>query len=141
MDLAVTVFPKEMRALLATKRLPFRGALRQEGLPDRVILGISLCKAMVALEGALIARRAKPSAGRIQCQFRRGRGVSRDQFRRYETCAPKPERYPSCALHEFWPNGIELEIVGVVVGAYVKLRSKIVGSAVQIGDAGPNSVI
>jgi len=45
------------------------------------------------------------------------------------------------ALHEFWPNGVELEIVGVVVRTFVKLRRKIMGNDVQIGDAGPNPVI
>ncbi|HEY3623953.1 MAG TPA: hypothetical protein VGL12_16470 [Roseiarcus sp.] len=45
------------------------------------------------------------------------------------------------ALHEFRPDWVELEIVRVFVGNFVKLRSKVMGSAVQIGDAGPNSVI
>jgi hypothetical protein len=44
-------------------------------------------------------------------------------------------------LHEFRPEWVELETVRVFVGNFVKLRSKVMGSAVQIGDAGPNSVI
>ena len=45
-----------------------------------------------------------------------------------------------CVLHEFRPDGCQLEIIGPLVGLMVKLGRKIVRASVQIGDAGPNPV-
>ena len=45
------------------------------------------------------------------------------------------------AFHELRPNEAELETVRELVNVFIKLAGKIMGDALQIGDAGPDPIV